>query len=256
MRHANPRIALLAMGFAALPVQADTLVLRNGTEISGTLLGATARQIDFLPVSGKSMKVPLNTVEAINFSEPPVVAPSPPLKPAPAAAVRRAVTLPAGTAFRVRTIGAIDVDHTQAGAKFRAAIDDPIMLGGDVIVPRGADVTMVAAKVEQGGKMKGSDLIELKVNSVTVGGRSYPVATSVSETKSAGEGKKTAGKIVGGAGLGAIIGGIAGGGKGAGIGALVGGAGGTVLAATSQPHLKIPAESRLQFQLTSDWKVQ
>ena len=104
--------------------------------------------------------------------------------------------------------------------------------------------------------MKGSDLVELKVNSITVRGRIYPVVTSVTQTKSAGEGKKTAGKILGGAGLGGIIGGIAGGGKGAAIGALVGGAGGTVLSATSQPHLKIPAETRLEFQFLSDWKVQ
>ena len=34
----------------------------------------------------------------------------------------------------------------------------------NVVVPRGADVVLVAAKVQQGGKMKGSDLIELKVN--------------------------------------------------------------------------------------------
>jgi len=61
---------------------------------------------------------------------------------------------------------------------------------------------------------------------------------------------------LGGVGLGAIIGGIAGGGKGAGIGALIGGAGGTVLAATSQPHLKIPPETRLEFQLLADWKIQ
>ena len=82
---------------------------------------------------------------------------------------------------------------------FRGTIDDPIMLSGDVIVPRGAGVVLVAAKVEQGGKMKGSDLINLKVNSITVRGRIYPVVTGISETKSSGEGKKTAGKILGGA---------------------------------------------------------
>jgi len=52
------------------------------------------------------------------------------------------------------------------------------------------------------------------------------------------------------------VGGIAGGGTGAGIGALVGGVGGTVMAATGQPHVKIPVETRLQFQLAADWKVQ
>jgi hypothetical protein len=99
----------------------------------------------------------------------------------------------------VRTIDLIDADSTQAGARFRGSIDDPIMLGGDVIVPRGANV--------------------------------------------------------GGAGLGAVIGGIAGGGMGAGIGALVGGLGGTIVAATGQPNLKIPAETRLAFQLAADWKI-
>src|ERR1041384_7434117 len=103
--------------------------------------------------------------------------------------------------------------------------------------------------------MKGSDLVELKVQSITVRGRIYPVVTSLSQAKSAGEGKKTAGKVLGGAGLGGIIGGIAGGGKGAAIGALAGGAGGTVLPTPPHPHLKIPPETRLEFQLMSDWKV-
>lgn len=166
------------------------------------------------------------------------------------------VLVPAGTVFRVRTIDLIDVDATQAGMKFRGALDDPIMLGGNVIVPRGADVVLVAAKVEQGGRMKGSDLVELKVNAIAVRGRFLPVVTTQSQNKSEGEGKKSTRKILGGAGLGAVIGGIAGGGKGAGIGALAGAAGGTIFAASTQPHLKIPPETRLQFQLMSDWRVQ
>jgi hypothetical protein len=165
------------------------------------------------------------------------------------------IMLPAGTTFRVRTSEFIDVDSSQSGMKFRGVLDDPIMLGGDVVVPRGADVELVAAKVQQGGKMKGSDLIQLKVDAIDVNGRMYPVVTNLSEMKTGGEGKKTSRKILGGAGLGAIIGGIAGGGTGAAIGALAGGAGGTVLSATGQPHLKIPAETRLQFQLLADVKI-
>ncbi len=167
-----------------------------------------------------------------------------------------AVLVPAGTVMRVRTIDMIDVDATQAGMKFHGSLDDPLMLEGDVIVPRGADVVIVAAKVQQGGKFKGSDLVELKVNSVSVHGRFQPVVTSMQELKTDGEGKKTTRKVLGGAGLGAAIGGLAGGGKGAGIGALVGLAGGTIMSASGQPHLKIPPETRLQFQLAADWKVQ
>jgi hypothetical protein len=160
--------------------------------------------------------------------------------------------IPAGTPFRVRTSELIDVDSTQAGAKFRGAMDDPVMIQGVAVIPRGAEVVLVAAKVEQGGRFKGSDLIDLKVDTIRVRGRNYDVVTSLSQSKTGGEGKKTAAKVGVGTGLGALVGGLAGGGMGAGIGALVGVAGGTAISAAGQPKLKIPAETRLDFQFASE----
>jgi hypothetical protein len=56
--------------------------------------------------------------------------------------------------------------------------------------------------------------------------------------------------IGGGAGVGALIGGLAGGGKGAAIGALVGGGAGTAGAAyTGNKEIVLPAESALSFKL-------
>jgi len=237
-------LTFFALGGAVL--SADTLALRSGKTLNGTFLGASTRQLDFLPASGQSITVPIEDVKNLAFS-------SPQSQPAPQR--RPGAVIPAGTSFRVRTIDLIDVDSSQSGMKFRASLDDPIMSGGSVVVPRGANVELVAAKVEQGGRFKGSDLVQMKVDAIAVGGRLYPVVSSLSESKSSGEGQKTATKVVGGAGLGALIGGLAGGGKGAGIGALVGGAGGTAVAASTQPHLKIPAETRLQFQLLADWKI-
>jgi hypothetical protein len=228
----------------AVMLSADSVALRNGTKTEGTLLGANSRQIDFLTANGESIRVPIEGMASVTFSSS---------KASPQA--RGAVVIPAGTLLRVRTVDAIDVDKAQAGMKFRASLDDPVVSGGSVIVSRGADVVLIAAKVEQGGKFKGSDLIQLKAASIAVNGQPNQVVTSLSETKTGGEGKKTAGKIVGGAGLGAIIGGIAGGGKGSGIGALAGVAGGTILAATGEPHLKVAAETRLEFQLAADWKI-
>jgi hypothetical protein len=242
-------LPVLALGLAAPRLPADMLVLRDGKSVSGTFLGGNARQVEFLSESGETSKVPIDKVKTLTFAA------EPPPPPAPSPARRRQVVLAAGTPIRVRTLDPIDVDVTQAGAKFRGTVDDPLMAGGEVIVPRGADVVLVASKVKQGGRMKGSDLVELKVNTISVGGRAYQVATTLAEAKSGGEGKKTAGKVFGGAGLGAIIGGIAGGGKGAAIGAVAGGAGGTAIAAAGQPHLKIPAETPLDFQLQSDWKL-
>lgn len=236
---------IVIAGTAAL-LHADSVALRNGKKTEGTFLGGNARQIDFLTTQGESLRVPVEDIASLTFSTP---------QTKETQQARGAVVIPAGSLLRVRTIDAIDVDATKAGAKFRAALDDPIMSGGSVVVSRGADVILTAAKVEQGGKFKGSDLIQLKIVSVSVNGKSYQVVTSLTETKSGGEGKKTTRKVAGGAGLGAIIGGIAGGGKGAGIGALAGAAGGTIMAATAQPHLKVPPETRLEFQLLADWKI-
>ena len=159
--------------------------------------------------------------------------------------------VPAGTAINVLLTDGINVDASQAGQTFKAIVDDPVMIGGSVVIPRGASASLQAVKVEQSGKMKGSDKISLKVNAIGFGGLVHEVATNYVETKGKGEGKRTARKVGGGAGLGAIVGGIAGGGEGAAIGAAVGGVAGAAVASGGEEHLTLPAETRLQFQLTA-----
>lgn len=165
------------------------------------------------------------------------------------------VLIPAGTTLRVRTIDPIDADVSQTGAKFRGTLDDPVMMNGNVVLPRGADVVMVATKVKEGGNIKGKAEVALKVNAISVRGRMAQVVTSEAKMESASEGKKSTKKILGGAGLGAAIGGLAGGGTGAGIGALIGVTAGTVASASTKARLKIPPETRLDFQLLSDWRI-
>jgi hypothetical protein len=83
-----------------------------------------------------------------------------------------------------------------------------------------------------------------------VSGKSYPVQTSSVERSEKGKGKRTATLIGGGAGVGALIGGLAGGGKGAAIGALAGGGAGTAGAAyTGNKDIVLPAESALSFKV-------
>ena len=165
------------------------------------------------------------------------------------------MTVPANTVINVRLAQDIDVDASAAGQMFKAVVDDPVMINGNIVIPRGAKATLQAVAVQQSGKMKGSDKISLKMHSFGFGGNVYEVTTGYVETGGKGEGKKTARKVGGGAGLGAVIGGIAGGGKGAAIGAAVGAAGGAAVAAGGEEHLKLPAETRLQFQLTAAVKV-
>ena len=161
------------------------------------------------------------------------------------------VTVPAGTGVNVRLTEAIDVDSSRAGMTFKAVVDDPVMVDGAILIPRGASAVLEAIHVEQSGKMKGSDKVTVKLNAIGFGGFVYPVTSSYNQSKGKGEGKRTGRKVGGGAGLGAIVGGIAGGGEGAAIGAVVGGVTGAAVASQGEEHLQIPAETRLNFQLSA-----
>jgi hypothetical protein len=249
---------------ASASLSADRIRLRSGKVIEGTFVGADSKTVRMLLDNGSLSEVSVADAVAVEFAArkplpPPAPKPAPvapPAAPAAAPAPRKTVQVPAGTAINVRLTQAIEVDVAQAGQAFKAIVDDPVMMNGVIVIPRGASAMVQAVKVEQSGKMKGSDKVSLKLNSVGFGGMVYPVTTAYVETKGKGEGKKTARKIGGGAGLGAIVGGIAGGGEGAAIGAAIGGVTGTAISAGGEEHLKLPAETRLQFQLSAAVNVQ
>jgi hypothetical protein len=158
--------------------------------------------------------------------------------------------------IRVRTIDLIDADVSKVGTRFLASIDDPVIVGGSTIIPRGANATLMASRVGQSGRLKGSDLITLKLSYVSVNGKSYPMTTTYQEFKGGSEGKQTTAKVLGGAGVGAVVGAVAGGGKGAAIGAAAGAGGGAIIAAAGQQHLQVPPETRMEFRLEVPVKIQ
>ena len=261
-RRSTKGIAALLVVAAGVSLSADRVRLRSGKVIEGIFIGGDSKTIRVLLDSGKVSEIPLEEATAVDFvarkpSPPPPPPPSatPTSGAAPAANAAppkpRMVAVPAGTVINLRLSQAIDVDVSQAGQMFKAVVDDPVMVGGATVVPRGASAVVQAVQVQQSGSMKGSDKITLKLNTINFGGYVYEVATAYVESKGKGEGKRTARKIGGGAGLGAIVGGIAGGGEGAAIGAAIGGVTGAAVAGSGEEHLKLPAETRLQFQLTA-----
>ena len=255
------RIALsvaVIVAAAGASLSADRVRLRSGKVVEGMFIGGDSKSVRVLLDSGSVSEIRLEDAVAVEFSaRKPAPSPTPTPTPTPSpAAAPKPVTVPAGTALNVRLTQAIDVDVSQAGQTFKAIVDDPVMIGGSVVIPRGASATVQAVQVQQSGTMKGSDKISLKINSIGFGGRVYEVVTGYVEAKGKGEGKRTARKVGGGAGLGAIVGGIAGGGEGAAIGAAIGGVTGAAVASSGEEHLKLAAETRLQFQLTAAVNIQ
>lgn len=162
------------------------------------------------------------------------------------------VTLPSGTVFTVRMIDPVDSSVNQTGEMFRASLDEPIVVSGRTIVARGANVTTKLVAVEEAGRISGRSELALILYDVTINGRKYEITTEEVSQQGASRGAQSAQRIGGLAAIGAIIGAVAAGGKGAAQGAAAGaGAATAVQVLTHGENVRIPAEARLDFTLSS-----
>ena len=163
---------------------------------------------------------------------------------------KRSTTVPEGTVLHVRLNETLSSKASTPGQSFSAVVDEPVMMDGKAVIPKGADASGTVVDAKPLGKFKGGARLQIRLESVSFGGNSYSIDTSSVARTAKGKGKRTAVMIGGGAGLGALIGGLAGGGKGAGIGALVGAGAGTGGAYfTGNKDVVLPAETMLAFRL-------
>jgi hypothetical protein len=166
---------------------------------------------------------------------------------APAAMSQRMVTVPAGTQILVRMLDSVDSNRNPPGFRFTATLETNLVVGGRVIVPAGNTVFGRLTAAQQAGRVAGSSALALELTDIVVRGTAFPIFSNEYQIQGQGSGGRTARRALGGAGLGAIIGGIAGGaGRGAAIGAT---AGGVSSAAQRGQSIQIPSETLLQFRL-------
>jgi hypothetical protein len=236
--------AALGLCIVAL-ASADTLVMRNGTRVQGTVVGIEARTITFRHADGVSRRYTTSQVQSLEFISAE--------RTNPRAARGRQLEAPAGTQLVVRTVEMIDSRNSRPDQVFSAIVEEDVRDGsGRVLIPQRSSAQLVIREMTSGGQT-GSPEMVLDLQSITVDGRRYLVSTNdvalESET-GIGRNRRTAETVGAGAALGTIIGAIAGGGKGAAIGVLVGAAGGAgVQVLTRGRDVQVPAETALTFRL-------
>jgi hypothetical protein len=159
--------------------------------------------------------------------------------------------VPDDTALRIRLDDTLTSTDSEVGDPFSATVVDR----GEY---RNARVYGHVAKIDMSGKIKGHTSMVLRFDRLVMpDGRRAPIHAEIVELyhapsgekvdvegaiESGGRGRKTVEHTAIGAGAGALLGGIFGGGKGAGIGSIIGGVGGLGTTAF-HGHQKIALDS-------------
>jgi hypothetical protein len=248
----------------------DTLILRDGTHVTGYYEGGTARVVRFQTSSGVQEYDLLSVVE-VQFggdtvpsgtesaarSMPRLLTPEESARPVRSdSAARTAFTVPPGTALLVRLTDAINSEESATGETFRATLAEPLFVEGLEVAPADADIRGRIVEAEGAGRINGAAELRLELSQITINGVSYAIKTAEYQEVGESRGGETATRMGAGAGIGALVGLIAGGGKGAAIGAGVGaGTAGAVQILTKGEKLNIPAETLLEFRLSEPLMV-
>jgi hypothetical protein len=215
--------------------------------------GTTTTTVVQPPVAGQTNQAITTTATPLTAGAP-VPAPSGPT----VVAVPVRVSIPAGTILTIRIDQHISVKTSHAGNTFTGVLVDPVLASDNsILVPKNAVVGGVVDVSHRRGHFKGRSLLELRLTSLTLNGTQYPLTTRDVARSKKGKGRRSAGLIGGGAGLGMLVGGVASGGTGLVVGGLVGGGAGTAVAGlTGNGDIEIPAESIVRFKLADDLVVQ
>ncbi|MDD5542619.1 MAG: hypothetical protein PHX83_05545 [Acidobacteriia bacterium] len=166
--------------------------------------------------------------------------------------------IPEGTSISVRLLETLSSKTSRVGDQFSASIEEPILVDGKEIVPRGAMAYGVVTSAKESGRIKGRSYISLRLRSIDLknGNRLETETNSVSRLGASNKARNWA-LLGGGAGIGAGIGALAGGGKGVAIGGPVGFGAGLATKALIRGHeVTIPSETLLRFRLEEPTRLQ
>ena len=106
--------------------------------------------------------------------------------------------MPVGTVLTVNLGEALGSKISQPGQTFSATLAQPVTVGGETVLAKGATASGTVVDAKPLGRFKGGAVLQLKLNSIS----DLPVETSSVVRTATGKGKRTATMVGGGAGLG------------------------------------------------------
>src|SRR3954470_20861546 len=163
------------------------------------------------------------------------------------AGVVMASEFPAGTKFTVRTGQELSSGSAKPGQTWNGTLAQDVVVGGQTLAKSGAPVVGKVTSSKSSGRLKAPGILTVRLTSVD----GKAVTTTAVGRKGKGHTKSNATKIGGGAAAGALIGGLAGGGKGAAIGTLAGAGAGTGVAMyTGKMEVTLSAETAYTFTVS------
>jgi hypothetical protein len=198
----------------------------------------------------------------VSTSAPPVLPPKPDVEPqAPQAPVETApaprqiepLVVPASSVIGLRVETPLSTERAQVEDRVEARVTRDVLVDGRVAIPSGARAMGSVILVERGGKMKDRARLGVRFHTLTLSdGSELPINTEAiyreGDSPSGESARKIGGAAVGGAILGALIGGK----KGAVIGGATGAAGGTaVVVAGDRNAATLPAGTIVTIRLAA-----
>jgi len=157
---------------------------------------------------------------------PEPVAPPPPPQPPPRTFEELVVSADSVLGLRVDSTVSSEVARVEDPVEARVTRD--VRVGEEVAIPSGTRVLGSVVQVERGGKMKTKARIGIRFHTLVMGdGTRLSMSTEAVYREGKSPGQESAAKVGAAAVGGAILGAIVGGGKGAAIGGSIGAAGGS-----------------------------
>jgi hypothetical protein len=206
-----------------------------------------ARTVHTRPVEPPAAAASRNEPDRVSTNPEPMERPAE-FDPAPRARDEERtelVSIPAGTQLALVLETPLASATSQPGDRVEARVERATSEDGRVLLPGGTVLKGHVLDARSSGRVSGKARVIVAFDQIVVRGRAQRLATTEIEATAADNHERDAAIIGGGTAAGAIIGGIAKGGKGAGKGAIIGGiAGAGAVLATKGKEVELPAGSR------------